>query len=173
MDDGPVVTTAQSRLDRLCALGAWLALPVSLLLAAQWPLRQFSGGRPQLANDIAQALFALYVALALRHTMHRGGHLRAAGLATRLEPARRERVQRWIAVVAAIVLVPWSTLLLWLAAPLIAQSLAQAERFPDTLSPGYFLIRVAMALLLAATGLQALLDAMAAARPDRDGSGKR
>ena len=146
-------------LDRLCAAGAWLALPVSLLLAAQWPLRDVPGGHPQLANDAAQALFALYVALAVRHTMRRGAHLRAEGLAGRLSASARGRLVRISGIVTAAALLPWSLTLLWLAGPQIGQSLAQWERFPDTLNPGYFVVKFSVGLLLALVGLQALLEA--------------
>ncbi len=161
-----VAARVQSFLDRLCAAFAWLALPISVLLFAQWPLRQLSGGHPQLANDTAQILFALYVAAALRHTMRRRGHLRAAGLVQRLAPAARGRARRLLAIVAAAVLLPWSMLLLWLGAPIIGQSLAQREGFADTLDPGYFVIKLAMGLLLALVGVQALLDAALPGQPN-------
>jgi len=91
--------------------------------------------------------------------MRRGGHLRAAGLAARLVPAR---ARRWLAFAAAAVLLPWSATLLWLAVPQIVQSLAQQERFAETLNPGYFVIRLAMGLLLLLIGAQSLIDAWGA-----------
>ncbi len=156
----PLLDRVESAMNRLCAAGAWLALPVSLLLCAQWPLRDVPGGHPQLANDSAQALFALYVALAVRHTTRRGAHLRAEGLAGRLSASARLRLARASSVVTAAVLLPWSVTLLWLAFPQIGQSLAQWERFPDTLNPGYFAIKFSVGLLLALVGLQSLVMAM-------------
>lgn len=153
-----VAAALQSGLDRWCAVFGWLALPVSLLLFVQWPLRQFSGGHPEIANDTAQTLFALYVAAALRHTMRRGGHLRAAGLVPRLSPTVQAWARRLQAIAVAAVLLPWSAGLIALGAPIIGQSLAQRERFADTLDPGYCLIKLAMGLLLALVGIQALLD---------------
>lgn len=160
MNIARVAAGLQSCIDRLCAAIAWLALPVSLLLFAQWPLRQFSGGHPQLANDTAQLLFALYVAAALRHTMRRHGHLRAVGLVQRLAPEVRAAARRVQTIAVAAVLLPWSAVLLWHAVPIIGQSLAQRERFADTLDPGYFVIKLAMGLLLVLIGVQALLDAL-------------
>jgi hypothetical protein len=138
-------------LDRLCAAGAWLALPVSLLLLAQWPLRTVEGGQPQLANDVAQILFALYVALALRHTTRHGVHLSAHRGAGRAAP-RLARAAQWL------VLLPWSLGCLWLALPMLASSVQQLERFPDSLNPGYFLLKLCLLPLLLLTALQALLD---------------
>ena len=161
-----LLSALESGLDRLCAAGAWLALPVSLLLFAQWPLRDVAGGQPQLANDSAQALFALYVALALRHALRRGQHLRAPGWGVRLGPAARLRFERVGRIASAAVLLPWSAVLLWLGAPQIWQSLAQWERFPDTLHPGYFAIKLAVGLMLALVGLQAVLDLRSPQPPD-------
>jgi len=144
-------------LDGLCRAGAWLAVPVSLLLFAQWPLRNVGGGHPLLANDIAQMAFALYVAIAVRHTTQEGGHLRADLLARRWGAARRQWIER---VGAACVLLPWSALLLWLAAPQVWQSVRQLESFPESFNPGYFVVKLAMALLLLLVALQALLDAL-------------
>ena len=160
MPDQPLLDRIESAMNRLCDAGAWLALPVSMLLCAQWPLRDVPGGHPQLANDSAQALFALYVALAVRHTMRRNGHLRAEGLAGRLSASARMRLARASGIVSAAVLLPWSGTLLWLAAPQIGQSLAQWERFPDTLNPGYFVVKFSVGLLLALIGLQSLAAAM-------------
>lgn len=143
-------------LDRLCAWGGWLALPVSWLLLAQWPLRSVEGGRPQLANDVAQTLFAVYVAIALRHASRHGAHLSTSVLSRRYGGATR----RWIRRIGALaVLLPWSAALLWMGAPLIARSVAQLESFADTLNPGYFVVKLAMGLLLVLQGLQAAISA--------------
>jgi len=149
-------------LDALCAAGAWLALPVSLLLFAQWPLRDITGGRPLLANDVAQSVFALYVAIAVRHTTRHGGHLRADLLARRYGAVWRRRIER---LGAAVVLLPWSLLLLWLGLPAVWQSLRELEEFPESYNPGYFVIKLAVALLLLLLALQALLDALRGSRP--------
>ena len=144
-------------LDVLCRVGAWLALPVALLLFAQWPLRNVTDGRPLLANDVAQIAFALYVAIAVRWTTRDGGHLRADFLARRYGAAWRRRIERLGAVA---VLLPWSALLLWLATPQVWQSLRQLEQFPETFNPGYFVVKLAMALLLLLVAMQALIDAV-------------
>lgn len=144
----------QALLDRLCAWGSWLALPIALLLLAQWPLRQLSGGHPQLANDGAQALFAFYVALALRHASRRSAHLRASGL---FPPRSHARLLRALLLLCQL---PLALLMLALALPTITRALAALERFPDTLDPGYFLLKLALGLLLLLLALQALLDAL-------------
>ena len=64
--------------------GAWLAVPLALLLFAQWPLRDLVGAWSRDANDAAQWIFALYVALALRAATRARAHM-AAGLGAATE----------------------------------------------------------------------------------------
>lgn len=143
----------------LLPLARWLALAVAALLAAQ-PLLRTLGSAPQRANDAAQAVFALYVALAVWAAWRRGTHLRApwlaAKLAARLGPGYARGVRRGVALG---VLLPWSLLLLVQALPMLWAAVSQWERFPETGNAGYWLIRLALALLLLLLGLQALQDA--------------
>lgn len=139
-------------LDRLCDALAWLALPFALLLALQWPLRQTGWVSPTLANDLAQCLFAVLVATALRVAGARGAHLGSSHL-----PPRAPRLLQ------GAVLLPWCLANLLLAAPGAWQSLRQWERFPETFSPGYFIIKLALLLMLALLALQTLA-ALAAPR---------
>ena len=57
---------ASSALDRALALATaaarHLALPLSLLLFLQWPLRDLVRSYSREANDLGQWIFALYVA---------------------------------------------------------------------------------------------------------------
>jgi hypothetical protein len=66
-------------LDRIANAGSWLVLPLvlplALLLFLQWPLRDVVGAGSRPANDMAQWLFALYVAVALRHAVLQLGFL--------------------------------------------------------------------------------------------------
>ena len=50
---------------RIVEVGKWLALPVVLLLSAQWPLRDLVRCCSREANDLGQWLFALFIAVAL------------------------------------------------------------------------------------------------------------
>ncbi len=74
-------------LDRLLgrALGAlqWLALPLAMLLFLQWPLRDLIHGYSTQANDLAQILFALYVAGSVAAATRAGTHLAADAIARR------------------------------------------------------------------------------------------
>jgi hypothetical protein len=142
--------------ERLASAAAWLALPVSLLLFAQWPLREAVGAGALQANDLAQWLFALYVAVAVAHAGARGAHLVARPDLAARHPRAARRGE-------ALMLLPWSAYLLATSVPPAWRSLLAAERFPESLSPGYFMVRVALVLLAALM----LAHALAALRPRR------
>jgi TRAP-type C4-dicarboxylate transport system permease small subunit len=147
------------RLDRaletIVGGGRWLVLPVSLLLLLQWPLREWVHAYSVQANDLAQWLFALYVSLALTEATRRRFHLAAGSFAQRYAEATRRRVAR---AAALLCLVPWSLFILVMSWPSLVQSVGQLERFPETYSPGYFIIRISAWLLALLVLLQALVE---------------
>lgn len=159
--------TAIAAIDRalgtLLRAGGLLVLPVSLLLFLQWPLREWVQAYSREANDLAQVLFALYVALAVTAATRRHAHLAADALAR----SYADRTRRQLARLAALVIVlPWAVFVLWSAWPIVAQSLRQQEAFPDTFNPGYFLLKLAVAVLAAAVALQAIVVAAGTADPE-------
>lgn len=150
-------------LDRLTLAGGLLVLPLSLLLFAQWPLRDLVGTGSRPANDLAQWLFALYVALALRHTTRVGGHLAVDALASRYSRRVRADVLRWG---HAFCVLPWAVFVLGSGAPVAWQSLRGLEAFPDTGNPLYFMVKLSVCLMALLMALQALVDLLPS-NPDR------
>jgi TRAP-type mannitol/chloroaromatic compound transport system permease small subunit len=148
-------------LGAVVACGLVLVLPVSLLLFLQWPLREWVQAWSREANDLAQALFALYVSLAVTCATRTGSHLAADAFAHRYAPRLRERIAR---VAAVAVLVPWAAFTLYAAWPVVAQSVRQLESFPDTFNPGYFVVKLGVAVLALLVLLQALVDALRGGR---------
>jgi len=153
------------RIDRAVAAlvraSAALVLPLSLLLFLQWPLRDLLGAGSREANDLAQVLFALYVAVALTAATREESHL-AADILARRYPARvRARIARvgalCIAAPAALFVLVSGAKATWLAT-------LGLERFPETTNPGYFLVRIAVMLLAGLVLVQALLDLAPRAR---------
>ena len=138
----------------LARSAAPLVLALSLLLFLQWPLRDLVQAYSREANDLAQIFFALYVAVAITAATRARAHLAADALAHRYGRSTR----RWLwRIACAVVLVPLSMLILY-AGRDAWRAIAVLERFPDTLNPGYFLIRVAGVLLAALVLVQALRD---------------
>ena len=136
------------RLDRILSSVLsclkWLALPISLLLFLQWPLREYVHAYSREANDLGQWLFALYVAASVTAASRAGTHLATDALARHYPAATR----RFLAQAGNLLaLVPWALCILITATPPILRSLGQLERFPETGNPGYFLIKLALWVL--------------------------
>jgi TRAP-type C4-dicarboxylate transport system permease small subunit len=160
-------STLERALDALTRAGMPLAIAVTVLLCLQWPLRDLVHAGSTLANDVAQWLFALYVALSIHHAARHRAHLTARGdLALACDPTSSRRV-RWRAVGAALCLLPWGLYLLVTAWPEMTHAVASRERFPETDSPGYFMTHVAMALLALLATWQGAHDLWRALRPPR------
>jgi len=139
----------------LFALTQWLVLPVLVLLALQWPLRDLVGAYSTLANDVAQACFALYVAAAVTLATRSRAHLSAELFADRANRRRRRQLRLATSV---LVLLPWALLMLASSAPMGWRALSALERFPETGNPGYFVVKIALVLLLLLVALQAIRD---------------
>ena len=152
----PSSLAAPNWLLRLLKAGAWLVLPLAGLLWLQWPMRALGLPSSRLVNDFAQLLFALYCALAVAAATVRNAHLSAS-------PVRLER-PRWHAWALLACTGPWAAWGLWVSGPTVWRSVMSAERFSETFSPGYFLIRVALLLLLALTLVLALWGVRRASR---------
>lgn len=134
-----------------------LALAISALLFLQWPLRDVVGAGSTQANDLAQGLFALYVAVAVTHAQRRNSHLVA-------RPDVAANGSRWRRTGAALATLPWSLYLVFVSWPVMRRSLAEWERFPETLNPGYFIIKVALVMLGALLALQSATELLGAWR---------
>jgi TRAP-type C4-dicarboxylate transport system permease small subunit len=77
-----ILVAVERVLDRLNRSAGLLALPLAGLLCAQWPLRDVVGAGSRQANDMAQWIFAVYVAFAFRHATRVHGHLATDALAS-------------------------------------------------------------------------------------------
>lgn len=128
---------------------AWFGafvLPLALLLFAQWPLRDFVQAYSRQTNDVAQVLFALYVAVAITAASHANAHL-AAGHQTSSDVASAPRWKRWVLLLC---IAPWALLIVWTSSAQVWESIMRLERFSETGNPGLFLVKLAswvMALL--------------------------
>ena len=146
-------------LDAVCRLAMPLSLALTMLLFLQWPLRDLVGAWSTQANDLAQALFALYVAVALRHAGARHAHLNA-----RPDLAPPHATGRWCQIGAALCVLPWALCMVALSIPAVWQSARMLESFPESLNPGYFVIKIALFVLPSLLASQAVLDIAQALR---------
>jgi TRAP-type mannitol/chloroaromatic compound transport system permease small subunit len=150
--------TALDRTVRfVCVCGSVLVIPLAFLLFAQWPLRDLVHSYSREANDLAQCLFALYASIGITYATRMRSHLAADALTHRYSPVVRTRLER---TAALVVLLPWSIFMLYSMAPLVWQSVRQLERFAETYNPGYFILKLALALCALLVLLQGLLVIM-------------
>jgi len=123
----------------------WLALPVVTLLFLQWPLRSIVGLYSREANDLGQWLFALYVAASITAATRAKTHLAADTISRNYSDAMRQ----WLARAGALFgLIPWSMIVLVTSWSIVRDSTLLLERFPDTGNPGYFIIKLALLILV-------------------------
>ncbi len=146
-----IVTDA---LDRMTRIVAWLVLPLALLLFAQWPLRDLVGAWSRQANDVAQWIFALYVAFAVRAATRAKAHMATSIDAVGPRQPWRELVGR---VGEAMLVLPWAIFVLVSGAAPTWRSVAGLEAFSDTSNPLYFVIRLSAWLLAFGVALEAFL----------------
>lgn len=142
-------------IGRMIAAASFLVLPVSLLLFLQWPLREWVQAYSRESNDVAQLLFALYVSVAITAATRDRAHVAADAFAHRYRAPVRVRLAR---IGSFLALIPWSMFLVYAAWPSVAQSVRQLESFPETFTPGYFVLKVALLLLALLALLQGVID---------------
>jgi TRAP-type C4-dicarboxylate transport system permease small subunit len=163
-----IACSLASALDRTTRFGAWLVLPLALLLFAQWPLRDLVGAWSRQANDMAQWIFAIYVALALREATHRQAHMAATFFVARYSSRWQRRLSRFGEAIAVL---PWALFVLVAATAPTWNSLRGLEHFPDTGNPLYFLVRIGAWTLALLMLLQALLTLVAGPQTRLDAEG--
>ena len=153
-------------LDRLLGrvLGAiqWLTLPLALLLFLQWPLRDLVHGYSTQANDLAQILFAIYVAASVAAATRASTHLAADAIAQRYSPRTRARLRK----LGAIAILPWAVFVLIASRHMVVESVALREAFSQTFNPGYFIIKLALWLMALTVLVQAIIELMRPRAPD-------
>lgn len=130
-------------LYRVIRLAAWLVLPLALLLFAQWPLRDLVQAYSLQANDVAQILFGVYAAFAITAASVSKSHLAL------VRPALKatKTIASWRDWALLVCVAPWALFLLWAAVPQMLASIAAHEIFSEGLTPGYFILRIALVLL--------------------------
>jgi hypothetical protein len=148
---------------KLLLAASVLVLPLAILLLLQWPLRDVVQAGSPMANDFGQIVFALYMAVAVSAATHDGVHL-TAGHAPDEPDHTPARWRTWVVVLCTA---PWACFLLWASAPSVWQSVQQTERFGETLTAGYFVIRMALWLLAGLVLLEGLAAALRPARAAR------
>ena len=144
--------TPSSRMKRLLTMAGALVLPLALLLCVQWPLRDWVQAYSRQANDVAQILFGLYMAVAITAASIRNTHL---ALVKPIQIASKS-IANWRTWCTLLCVGPWALFVLWTAVPQALASVRALEIFSEGLTPGYFILRLALVLLAVLVLAQAL-----------------
>jgi TRAP-type mannitol/chloroaromatic compound transport system permease small subunit len=131
---------------------AWLVLPLVVLLFAQWPLREWVQAYSRQTNDVAQMVFALLASVSITAASQRGIHLSAHPVGM-----REGRWRRWATLLCVL---PWALFMLWSGAQSVWQAVLGLEKFAETLTPGYFFIKMATLVLYLLVIVQAVAAAI-------------
>ena len=143
----------EALIDWVGRVVAWLVLAVVFLLFVQNPLREFVGRGQFFANDMGQlahaAVFMFGVAYAWRWDRQ-----------VRVDLFYRRMSARTRAIVnlcgTLFLLVPWLAIVAWDSVPTALQSFRILERFPESGSPGYFVMKSLLLAFAVTMTLQAI-----------------
>jgi TRAP-type mannitol/chloroaromatic compound transport system permease small subunit len=147
---------------------AWLCLPLVLLLFLQLPLREIVHGGNNTDNDFGQIVFANLVMVGIPFAMRHDAHVRVDIFHQHFSARARAMIEL---VGTALFTLPWLALLGWYALPIVLNSLRQTEKFAETYTPGYFILKLGLFFFVTLVGFQAIANiiraglALAAPRP--------
>jgi TRAP-type mannitol/chloroaromatic compound transport system permease small subunit len=139
---------------------AWLCLPLIVLLFLQLPLREIAHFGNNTDNDFGQVIFAAFFMLGIPFAMFHDAHVRVDIFYQRLTVRRRAVIDL---VGTAVFLLPWLALVSWYSLPIVLNSLFEMEKFAETYTPGYFILKLQLFFFVALVGLQAIANIIRAA----------
>jgi TRAP-type mannitol/chloroaromatic compound transport system permease small subunit len=138
---------------------SWLCLPVILLLFLQLPLREIAQGGNNTDNDFGQIIFANFLMIGIPFAMRHDAHVR-------VDIFHRHFSTRALAMIelagTVMFTLPWLALVAWYSLPIVLNSLAQTEKFAETYTPGYFILKLGLLFFVVLAGLQAITNIICA-----------
>ena len=143
----------EAAVDWVGRTAAWLVLAVVFLLFVQNPLREFIGRGQFVANDMGQLCHAAVFMIGFAYAWRWNRQVRVDLLYRRMTPRMRALVDL---LGTAFLLLPWLALVAWSAVPTAIQSAKLLEHFPETGSPGFFVMKALLIVFVALVALQAL-----------------
>jgi TRAP-type mannitol/chloroaromatic compound transport system permease small subunit len=138
--------------DRIGRVMAWVVLAVVFLLFVQNPLREYVGRGQFFANDMGQLSYAAVFMIGCAYAWRWDRQVRM-DLFYRNMGARAKAVVNLLGTV--FLLLPWLTLVAEDAVPTVIESVKHLEGFPETGSPGFFVMKSLLLVFAATLGLQA------------------
>ena len=138
--------------DRVGRLAAWLVLAVVFFLFVQNPLREFVGRGQFVANDMGQLAHAAVFMIGVAYAWRWDRQVRVDLLYRRMGPRTRALVNLLGTV---FLLLPWLALVAWDAFPSAIDSVKLLERFPESNSPGFYVMRSIVPVFVVLVAMQA------------------
>ena len=158
-DSGPMLdaldwlaNATEAVVDRIGRVMAWLVLAVVFLLFVQNPLREYVGRGQFFANDMGQLSHAAVFMIGVAYAWRWDRQVRM-DLFYRRMSARTKAVVNLLGTV--FLLLPWLILVMQDAVPTVIDSVKMGEGFPETGSPGFFLLKSLLLAFAATMSLQA------------------
>jgi len=143
----------ESFIDRIGRGAAWLVLAVVFLLFLQNPLRELVGRGQFFANDMGQLAHAAVFMVGIAYAWRWNRQVRVDLLRGRMSARVRALVEL---AGTAVLLLPWLVLVAMEAFPTAIESIRIAERFAQTGSPGYFVMKSLLVVFAVMMALQAI-----------------
>ena len=137
--------------DAVGRTAAWIVLAVVLLLFVQNPLREYVGRGQFFANDMGQLSHAAVFMIGVAYAWRLDRHVRVDLVYGDMSPRAKAIVNL---LGTLFLLLPWLVLVAWDAVPTAMDSIRLVERFPETGSPGFFVMKSLLVAFVATMGLQ-------------------
>jgi len=148
-----IADAIESVIDRIGRVVAWLVLVVVCLLFLQHPLREYVRAGQFVANDMGQLAHATVFMVGIAYAWRWNSHVRVDITYRRMQ-ARSQAIVNLLGTL--FLLLPWLALVVWHAVPVVSLSLDIREHFPETGTPGYFLLKSLLLVFAAMMTLEAI-----------------
>jgi TRAP-type mannitol/chloroaromatic compound transport system permease small subunit len=141
--------------DFIGRLASWLCLPLILLLFLQLPLRDIVQGGNNTDNDFGQIIFANFFMVGIAFAMRHDAHVRVDIFHQHFSKRARTIIELAGTMLFTL---PWLALLAWYSLPIVMNSLAQTEKFAETFTPGYFILKLGLFFFVVLVAFQAIAN---------------
>jgi TRAP-type mannitol/chloroaromatic compound transport system permease small subunit len=139
--------------DGIGRTAAWLVLAVVFFLFVQNPLREFIGRGQFVANDLGQLAHAAVFMIGVAYAWRWDRQVRVDLFYRRMGPKTRALVNL---VGSLLLLAPWLVIVAWDAVPTVVDSVRILERFPESNTQGYFVMKALLLAFVATLAMQVL-----------------
>ena len=148
-----IADALETTVDRVGRAFAWLVLAVVFFLFLQNPLREYIGRGQFLANDMGQLSHAAVFMIGVAYAWRWDRQVRVDLFYRRMSARARALVNL---LGTAFLLLPWLALVAWNSVPTVIDSVKLLEQFPESGSPGFFVMKALLLAFVAMVGAQAL-----------------